>query len=108
MNKPVPKPRPEPADSEAPASPAEPVLTTLPKPHGRLHRLIVWLPGLLALIALAFVLLQFGELKRLYGLLNNVWLPWLGAGPLAQIGTYASAAAVWYVVLRVADHRRHL
>ena len=78
------------------------------KPHARLHRLLVWLPGLLALIALAFVLLQFGELKRLYGLLDNVRLPWLGLGLLAQIGTYASAAAVWYVVLRVADHRRHL
>ena len=95
------------ADAEVPV-PAASAAAAAPRPRGRLHRLLVWLPGLLALIALAFVLLQFGELKRLYGLLDNVRLPWLGLGLLAQIGTYASAAAVWYVVLRVADHRRHL
>ena len=54
------------------------------------------------------MLLQFGELKQLYSLIDNVRLPWLGLGVVAQLCTYAAAAAVWYVVLRRAAHRRHL
>jgi uncharacterized protein (TIRG00374 family) len=92
-------------DSAPEAAVAEPPPA---KPSSRLHRLVVWLPGLLALIALAFVLLQFGELKQLYRLIDNVRLPWLALGVVAQLCTYAAAAAVWYVVLRRAAHRRHL
>jgi glycosyltransferase 2 family protein len=100
MNRILPEQDPAPEAAAAAPPPA--------KPSSRLHRLVVWLPGLLALIALAFVLLQFGELKQLYYLLDNVSVPWLGFGVLAQLCTYAAAAAVWYVVLRRAAHRRHL
>jgi hypothetical protein len=51
-----------PVPAIAPLTPgAKPAGKPQGKPHGRLHGLFVWLPGLLALIALAFVLLQFGE-----------------------------------------------
>jgi uncharacterized protein (TIRG00374 family) len=104
MNRPAPKRKaaahPPPAE-EAPPAPdsARPSLA---------HRLLAWLPGFLALIVLGFVLLRFGELEKLWSLLDNVALGWIGFGVLAQVATYASAAAVWYVVLRRAAHRRHL
>jgi glycosyltransferase 2 family protein len=72
------------------------------------YRILAWLPGLLALIALGFVLLQFGELKRFLALLRGLDPAWIALGGLAQLGTYAAAASVWYVVLRRAAHRRHL
>ena len=72
------------------------------------QRVLAWLPGLLALIALAFVLLQFGELKRLSALLRGLHPAWVALGGLAQFGTYMAAASVWYVVLSRAAHRRHL
>ena len=72
------------------------------------YRLLAWLPGLLALIALGFVLLQFGELKRLSALLRGLHPAWIALGGLTQLGTYAAAASIWYVVLRRAAHRRHL
>jgi len=78
------------------------------RPPGRLRRLLAWLPGLLALIALAVVLMQLGELKRLYALLGNIELAWIGLAALPQLATYAAAASVWYVVLHRAAHRRHI
>ncbi len=105
MNRLVPKPKPAPESLQAHSagSPAAGEGSS-----GRLRRLLVWLPGLLTLIALAIVLLRFGEIERLYQLLGRVHLGWIGLASLAQVATYAAAAAVWYVVLRRAAHRRHL
>jgi glycosyltransferase 2 family protein len=75
---------------------------------GRLRRIVAWLPGILALIALAIVLLKLGELKRLLALLGDLDPAWIGLAALPQLATYAAAASVWYVVLRRAQHRRHL
>ena len=75
---------------------------------GRMRRIIAWLPGILALIALGIVLLQLGEMERLLTVLGNLSPSWIGLAALPQLATYAAAASVWYVVLRRAGHRRHL
>ena len=73
----------------------------------RLLRLAAWLPGIVALAALAFVLLRLGEMKRLLLLLGNIGPTWIFLAALPQLATYAAAASVWYVVLRRAEHRPH-
>jgi uncharacterized membrane protein YbhN (UPF0104 family) len=73
-----------------------------------LRRLLAWLPGLLALIALAIVLLRLGELERLAAVLGRLSPVAILLAALPQLATYAAAAAVWYAVLRRAAHRRHL
>ena len=75
---------------------------------GRMRRIIAWLPGILALIALGIVLLQLGEMERLLTVLGHLSPSWIGLAALPQLATYAAAASVWYVVLWRAEHRRHL
>src|SRR5262249_22139756 len=76
--------------------------------QSRLLRLATWLPGILALAALAFVLLRLGQMERLLALLGHIGPPWIVLAALPQLATYAAAAAVWSVVLRRAEHGRPL
>jgi uncharacterized protein (TIRG00374 family) len=70
------------------------------------RRLLAWLPGVLVLIGLGIVLLQFAELESLLEVLGALSLASLLVAAVPQLATYAATASIWYLVLRRARHRR--
>ena len=59
----------------------------------------VWLPGVLVLAGLIFLILHFGELQVIFDLLEGSRLEWLIPAVFAQLGTYVCAAAIWWLAL---------
>ncbi len=70
------------------------------------RRLVLWIPGLLLLVALIAVVLHLGEIERFGELVAQAQPLWLLAGCALQAATYVCAGGVWYLVLdRAGSHR---
>jgi hypothetical protein len=66
----------------------------------RLLRSGRWLIGLLVLSGLVVIIFYFGEIESFIQLLRRTAPVWLVVGILLQVGTYCSAAAVWFLAPR--------
>jgi len=73
-----------------------------------MRRLLLWVFGLLSVVALLFAVLHFGSLERLVALMRSARPEWLLLAALAQAATYVCAALVWRQALGHAGQPRPL
>ena len=74
----------------------------------RVHPLLSWAIGFLALVALILAVLHFGSLERIIELVRSARPAWLLLAILVQAATYVGAALVWRQTLHRAGHPRSL
>lgn len=67
-----------------------------------------WIFALLLLAALTGTVFHLGEVEHFTALLSAAQPGWLLVAVGLQIGTYASEAAIWYILLRLIGHRQPL
>lgn len=67
-----------------------------------------WIFALLLLAALTGTVFHLGEVEHFTALLAAARPGWLLVTVALQIGTYASEAAIWYILLRLIGHRQPL
>lgn len=67
-----------------------------------------WIFALVLLAALTGTVFHLGEVEHFTALLAAAQPGWLLVAVALQIGTYASEAAIWYILLRLIGHRQPL
>ncbi len=67
-----------------------------------------WIFALLLLAALTGTVFHLGDVEHFAALLAAAQPEWLLVAVALQIGTYASEAAIWYILLRLIGHRQPL
>ncbi|MGK2914400.1 MAG: lysylphosphatidylglycerol synthase transmembrane domain-containing protein [Porticoccaceae bacterium] len=70
--------------------------------------LMGWVIAILLLAALTGAVIRPGEIEHFAGLLTAAQPGWLLVALALQTGTYASEAAVWFILLDLVDHRQPL
>lgn len=93
-----------------PAPPAKPPAPAVPRrPYLRSARtaaIVGWSFALLVLAALTGSVIHLSELEHFTALLAAARPQWLLVALALQLGTYASEAAIWYLLLRLIGHRQ--
>ena len=67
-----------------------------------------WIVAILLLAALIGTVIHLGDIEHFAALLAAARPGWLLVAVALQIGTYASEAAIWYILLRLIGHRQPL
>ena len=67
-----------------------------------------WIVAMLLLAALTGTVIHLGDVEHFTALLTTAQPGWLLVAVALQIGTYASEATIWYILLNLVGHRQPL
>jgi uncharacterized protein (TIRG00374 family) len=81
----------------------ERILEQAPPSHWRV--ISHWVMGLLCLGVVLFFTFHIGELEQFIHVIQNIQAEWVVLAAFIQMCSYASAAGVWYLVLKYSGHQ---